>query len=80
MHTWIGDKFSATGSQVIGIERDPVLNQIRVCKAVPMNIHCNLCNHNWNPSLMPQTVVNSQDTASVTCPKCQISGDLKDSV
>jgi hypothetical protein len=79
MPTWISDKFAATGNQVLGIERDPLLNQIRACKAVPMNIHCHSCKNNWNPAFLPQSILHTDTSTSVTCPKCQCYGDLRTS-
>lgn len=79
MTLWTGEKFSGTGRQVLGIERDEVSNHVRACKPVPMNIHCNDCNNNWNPAFTPQSVFSSYAAASVTCPKCQATGYLKSS-
>lgn len=81
MKTWISDNFEATGQQVLGIERNPLDNQVRACPPVPMDIHCRNCNHSWNPALRPMTLSASGEFASngqnVTCPECQYTGELR---
>lgn len=80
MNAWIGENFSATGSQVLGIVRDPVQNRIRACAPVPTNIQCKNCNHTWNPALRPMTLLASGELAckglNVTCPECSNTGQI----
>lgn len=83
MKTWRSKNFTAQGQQVLGIEKDPRDGSIRPCQPVPADILCLNCSYEWDPALLPKSVVSSNEfteglqSQSVTCPECRSTGYLE---